>query len=322
MTSPPAVWRAFQPERESAEKLQLYAISVRHAIPEMAADDLEAVEVLLRAVAARLRQLGADAAEAERSRLIALRRLGELLGPAEDSQGQRSDLFPNGNKLPGTPKSRHLARALASPDNAALVDGELAGKSPPSPSRLLKLIQRERATAIVPLPKRRYPILLADPPWRYDAAKAGNRQVENHYPTMGLDAIKALEVPAARAAVLFLWATSPLLPEALSVIAAWGFQYRTAAVWVKNQIGMGYYFRQQHELLLVGKRGELPAPAPANRPPSLITAPRGEHSAKPERAHELIEQMYPEYVLGDPSDFCELFQRSPRKGWAGWGNEV
>jgi N6-adenosine-specific RNA methylase IME4 len=160
-----------------------------------------------------------------------------------------------------------------------------------------------------------FPVLYADPPWRYDDAEPG-RKVENHYPTMTLDAIKALDVPAGDDAVLFLWTTSPKLREGVEVLEAWGFTYRTCAAWVKDRIGMGYYFRQQHELLLVGRRGSLPTPDPEDRPSSVIYAPRGEHSAKPETVYELLERMYPFL------ERCELFQRSPRDGWAGWGNQV
>jgi len=161
-----------------------------------------------------------------------------------------------------------------------------------------------------------FPVIYADPPWRYEFAEDRGRQIENHYPTMPLDEIKALKVPAADDAVLFLWVTSPKLPEGLEVLAAWGFQYVTCMVWVKDRIGMGYYARQQHELLLIGKRGNLPVPDPEDRPSSVITAPRGQHSAKPDEVYELIERMYPLH------DKCELFQRRPRPGWAGWGNQA
>ena len=116
--------------------------------------------------------------------------------------------------------------------------------------------------------------------------------------------------------VLFLWTTSPKLREGLQIVDAWGFEYRTCMVWVKDRIGMGYYARQQHELLLIGARGNIPAPPPAVRPPSVIHAPRTEHSAKPDEAYEVIERMYPDYPK------CELFQRRPRDGWVGWGNQI
>jgi N6-adenosine-specific RNA methylase IME4 len=80
-------------------------------------------------------------------------------------------------------------------------------------------------------------------------------------------------------------------------------------VWVKDWIGLGYFVRNQHELLLVATRGDMPSPSPANRPASVITAPRRE-------AYEMIEQMYPELPK------IELFARHARPGWAAWGNEI
>ena len=101
----------------------------------------------------------------------------------------------------------------------------------------------------------------------------------------------------------------------MRVVEAWGFTYRTCAVWSKPQIGMGYYFRQQHELLLVATRGDMPAPPPAARVGSVVTADRGRHSAKPAEFAEIIERMYPALPK------VELFCRSPRDGWAVWGNQ-
>lgn len=159
----------------------------------------------------------------------------------------------------------------------------------------------------------RFSVLYADPPWRYEHSETTTREIENHYPTMTLDEIKDMDVPAADDAVLFLWVTSPKLIEGLEVLDAWGFQYRTCMVWIKDRIGMGYYARQQHELLLIGKRGALPVPDPEDRPSSVIHGPRGEHSAKPDEVYELIERMYP-----TRSKF-ELFQRRERTGWLSWG---
>lgn len=161
-----------------------------------------------------------------------------------------------------------------------------------------------------------FPVLYADPPWRYDFAEDETRQVENHYPTMTTEEIAKLDVPAAADSVLFLWVPSPKLRHGLDVMDAWGFDYRTCMVWVKDKWGMGYYARQQHELLLIGKRGNLPVPDPEDRPSSVIEAPRGEHSAKPDVVYELIERMYP------LREWCELFARSPRPRWAAWGNQV
>jgi N6-adenosine-specific RNA methylase IME4 len=161
-----------------------------------------------------------------------------------------------------------------------------------------------------------FDLILADPPWRYDFTETTSRQIENQYPTMDVPELADLQVPAADDCVLFCWATSPKLREALAVIEAWGFTYLTNAVWVKNKIGMGYYFRQQHELLLVAKKGEPPVPAPADRPPSIIEGDRTEHSAKPDHVHDLIDRMYP------GRSKVELFARGHRDGWAAWGNQA
>jgi len=164
-----------------------------------------------------------------------------------------------------------------------------------------------------------YQLLYADPPWRYEHVKTESRAVENQYPTMSLEEICGLSIPAAAEAVLFMWATSPKLAEAMQVIAAWGFTYRTCAVWDKDRIGMGYYFRQQHELLLVGARGAMAVPEPSDRPPSVFRIRRDEaHSQKPDQVYAMLEQMYP--TFGD-ADRVELFARAPRDGWSAWGND-
>lgn len=135
---------------------------------------------------------------------------------------------------------------------------------------------------------------------------------------MTLEEIQALPVVELASAdcVLYLWATAPKLREALVVMDAWGFAYVTNAVWDKQKIGMGYYFRGQHELLLVGKRGSPKVPEPKVRVSSVIRSPRGEHSQKPSVVYEILEAMYPD------ARKLELFARSRRDGWHAWGNEV
>ena len=163
-----------------------------------------------------------------------------------------------------------------------------------------------------------FQVLCADPPWRYDFSKSGSRGIENQYPTLSLEEICALDVPALCEpdSVLFLWATSPKLPQAMAVMEAWGFTYKTCMVWVKDKIGMGYYARQRHELLLIGTKGKPPVPFPEDRPDSVIEAPRGRHSEKPVRCYELIEAMYPN------ASRIELFARKARETWSAWGNET
>lgn len=185
--------------------------------------------------------------------------------------------------------------------------------------RTEKIVQIAQGNAPLETGPARYPIVYCDPPWRYEHSSTDNRKIENHYPTMTLDEICALPVAAVATpdSVLFLWATSPKLAEAMQVIDAWGYTYRTCIVWDKERIGMGYYARQQHELLLIAARGAVPVPEPANRPSSVVRIRRDEeHSAKPTIFYEMIERMYP----GLPR--VELFARNRRTGWAAWGNQA
>lgn len=133
---------------------------------------------------------------------------------------------------------------------------------------------------------------------------------------MNIDAICSLEVPAAKDCVLYLWATAPLLPEALRVIEAWGFKYKSCAVWDKEVLGMGYWFRGQHEILMVATRGKVTSPPATLRISSVIRCKRGEHSRKPEYVRAMIEQWYPD------AKRLEMFSRLKRPGWDSFGNEV
>lgn len=184
--------------------------------------------------------------------------------------------------------------------------------------KIVEISQNNKPLSVDSL-DRLYPVVYADPPWRYEHSMTDNRKIENQYPTMSLQEICDLPVTdiATPDAVLFLWTTSPKLAESMDVINAWGFVYRTCIVWDKERIGMGYYARQQHELLLVASRGSIPVPEPANRPSSVVRIKRDdEHSAKPHEFYGLIERMYPEY------ERIELFARNSRDGWAAWGNQA
>lgn len=161
-----------------------------------------------------------------------------------------------------------------------------------------------------------YNIIYADPPWQYDFAPSKTRSIESHYDSMSLDELKALELRAAANALLLLWATSPKLREALELMKAWGFEYKTHAIWDKMRTGMGYWFRGQHELLLIGVRGKWSPPKPSQRMSSVISDPRGRHSRKPDKIREWIELSWPD------ARRIELFAREAWKGWDTFGNEV
>lgn len=172
------------------------------------------------------------------------------------------------------------------------------------------------------LPEKKYGVILADPEWRFEpySRETGmDRAADNHYPTSTTDAIgrRAVWSIAADDCVLFLWATVPMLPAALEVMRGWGFEYKSHAIWDKVHIGTGYWFRNRHELLLVGTKGSIPAPAMGDQFPSLAAVARKEHSAKPDQFIEMIESYFPTLPK------IELNRRGPaRAGWDAWGNEV
>jgi len=138
------------------------------------------------------------------------------------------------------------------------------------------------------------------------------------YPTMSIEELKNLPVGemAQENAVLFMWATVPLLPEALEVMKAWGFTYKTKLTWRKTMgLGMGFWFRGQIEDLLVGVRGKIKA-FRCQRP-NIIEAKTERHSQKPEEFRKLIEEAAPELT-----DRIELFARRRSDNWDAWGNEI
>lgn len=135
----------------------------------------------------------------------------------------------------------------------------------------------------------------------------------------GIGGLRGL--PVAADAALLMWATAPVLPEALAVMQAWGFAYKTIAfVWVKTTkqpggyaVGLGHYTRSNAEVVLLGTRGKPERLSHAVR--QIIAEPRGEHSRKPDEAYRRIEALF-------AGPYIELFARRAREGWAAWGNEA
>ena len=174
--------------------------------------------------------------------------------------------------------------------------------------------------------ERKYKVIYADPPWQYRAytKKEGGRSAESHYPTMNLEDIKKLPIMelADKDCALFMWVTLPCLREGLSVLDAWGFQYKTIAfVWVKMNKkadslfwGMGYWTRSNVEFCILATKGK-PKRVSAGVHQVIMTHIE-EHSKKPQEARIRIEKL-----MGDVPRI-ELFARQKSEGWDVWGNEV
>jgi N6-adenosine-specific RNA methylase IME4 len=163
----------------------------------------------------------------------------------------------------------------------------------------------------------KFRVFYADCPWKYGDAGYGNGPAEFHYSTMSVDELCALPVAklALANSVLFFWVTSPLLEDAFTVINAWGFKYKASFIWDKVKHNVGHYNSVRHELLLIATRGSC-TPDDSRLIDSVQEIERGEHSVKPERFREIIDQMYPD------GKRIELFARKRTEGWTAWGNQV
>ena len=168
---------------------------------------------------------------------------------------------------------------------------------------------------------KKFGVIYADPPWRYEFSKKKSDSIEAHYPTMSLDELMAMEVDkiCEKNCMLWLWATAPKLEEAFQVIDAWGFNYVTSAVWDKKSIGTGFWFRGQHENLLLSRKGKVSPPTSDIRISSVISGKKtSKHSEKP-KIHHIIDSYHPDLAK------VELFARDRdlfMGEWEVWGNEV
>lgn len=183
---------------------------------------------------------------------------------------------------------------------------------------------------------KKYNVIYADPPWSYNdrSGRGYKHSAREKYDTMTLSDIQALPIGelCQDNAVLFLWATIPLLPEAIATMKAWGFAYKTAFTWIKRHPVkrppkfMGYWFRGGTEYLLIGIRGEVP-PFKSQKE-SYLEAQTTAHSRKPECFRKLIEEVTA--VSFEEPKRLELFARSAKdlfpdhhlQGWDVFGNEA
>jgi N6-adenosine-specific RNA methylase IME4 len=269
--------------------------------------------------------------------LEAERKMGQMLnktpvstgrpGPGRGKKGVAA-----GNALSGSPptakelglnrKQRAEARLLAALSQTLF---ELVKSGEKTKREVFKIVKREKKKrehaakikcAVASDFTGPFDLVAADPPWRYEHCEANNREIENHYNTATLEDIFKHKPNAADASVLFLWATAPKIEEAISVMNAWGFSYRSCAVWDKQRMGMGYWWRIQHELLLVGVKGDHGCTPESVRVSSIFTSPRGKHSEKPACVYKWIERAFPD------ARKLEMYARKPRPGWATSGNEI
>jgi N6-adenosine-specific RNA methylase IME4 len=325
------------------------AIVAAHGIDEV--KQIRDRAAALRQYARQSRESIEDINRLAEIKLRAERRGGELLTDLERAQGQRTDLVETSVQ----PEPKLTLKAQVADAGLSLAAGkrwQMLAELPAlvfdshidavkdagaelTTSFMLRMVQEHRRdvrrqSLAEPgaFPAGLFRVLYADPPWQYGnngvKSEADNYgTVERHYPTLPTAAIGSLERDGRRVAdlvlpdaVLFLWATVAMLPDAFAVVDAWGFTYKTHFVWDKQRHNFGHYSSVQHELLLVGTCGSC-LPDVDDKLASVVRAPREEHSVKPEHFRAMIDTLYPH------GPRLELFRRGAAPaGWHVWGNEA
>lgn len=176
---------------------------------------------------------------------------------------------------------------------------------------------------LIPFPDRKFNIIYADPAWQYANKKTGGSMKSGSaakYPTMPTKEICAMPIRdiADKDSVLFLWITTPLLPDGFEVMKAWGYKYKTMLTWHKTgRLGLGFWFRGHTEHLLFGVKGKVKAfrLSEENFHETAVL----KHSEKPEYFRGLIERATAKI---DNPRRIELFARTRVEGWTAWGLEV
>src|SRR5438046_3571772 len=190
-----------------------------------------------------------------------------------------------------------------------------------------------RSSGFAPAHGSAFRFVVADPPWKLEMGdlrtmngevkpRKGNDPVQNNVeiaelqsPTMTLEEISALQIPAADDAHLYVWTINRYIEHTYDIARAWSFEPSTMLYWLKQPMGLGLggAFVPCVEPILFARRGKLPVKSRCDR--NWWGWPRGKYSAKPEGFQTVVESV-------SPGPYLEMFARRKRPGWQSWGNEV
>jgi len=168
----------------------------------------------------------------------------------------------------------------------------------------------------VKLPEGVYEVVVVDPPWEPPTGRLYDPEWGRGFPpyaTMSVDQIKAMKMPIADDAAVFLWTIGRFLHESFHIFDAWELEYKATLIWVKHYIKIGEIFRHQHEYVQVGFKGK--PDWRFTHQSTVFNAPVREHSRKPDEFYAIIDKMF-------PGPKIDMFAREKRKGWDAWGAEV
>ena len=169
-----------------------------------------------------------------------------------------------------------------------------------------------------------YNVIHIDPAWSYKmySDKGYEKSPQAHYDCLTLDQLKTFPVGhlAAPNSVCVMWGVFPMMPQAIELMAHYGFEFKTGGAWAKQSstgrklaFGTGYIFRGAAEFYIVGTMGEPKQKSKSVR--NLILAPVREHSRKPDQIFSDIEELW-------DGPYIDVFGRQQREGWTVWGNDT
>lgn len=227
--------------------------------------------------------------------------------------------YEMGNRLPNLSWLHHRDALGADDPLAALA---WASENDASAAEMRRYIRQQKIAAIgegfeASAPEGEYHVIVLDPPWRYDGGELahdpdGFRGVVD-YPTMSLEEIASIELPAAEHCVLWFWTTHRFMRHALDMLEAWGFEEKAVLTWVKDRMGIGRWLRSKSEFCVMAVKGS--PPVNLTNQTTVLEAPLREHSRKPDEFYEMVDEL----CVGRKLDY---FSRQKRDGWDQYGNDA
>lgn len=233
-----------------------------------------------------------------------------------------------------TPEVKEVIKKIELPKNDAL---KLARVEKQDQRRVIERIEKNEAKDIrqalqqikhdelkervVELPKDKYNVIYADPPWDIGSFVLDKWEspLEDKYPTMSPDELKRMDIPnlCAEDCVLFIWSTLTTIPQALELLTTWGFKYHILITWDKGNGWSSTGFHRKSEVVLVGYKGKITnvVSQTGKYIPTVFSEPKREHSRKPDIMYDML-------LSNTTGRRIELFARKEHEGFVSYGNEV
>ena len=204
-------------------------------------------------------------------------------------------------------EAHRVQRALLS----MVADGKADTLKAAQRKRDLDRQRRDISAGRVTMPEGLFEVIAIDPPW---PDEGGTGLAPPPYPTMSLEELAELDIPAAPDCILWCWVRNHFLHDGFHMLEDWGFEYKTMLTWNKLGLGIGGWLRSNTEHVLVATRGRPHWLIDLTDQSTIFEAQSREHSRKPDEFYELVHSL----CSGRKLDY---FSREKRDGWDQLGND-